>query len=118
MFAGKLPTCVESTLGASRIAVPSGRQRLWAKTWKGGHPPDMPTTELGGEGEPELSKPTALNHHGGPVAAATASTTATVAPIIASREIVIGPDYGPLYPLRRARRVTTARPTRVLARGR
>jgi hypothetical protein len=88
MFAGKLPTWVESTLGASRIAVPRGRQRPCAKTWKGVHPPDMPTTAPAGP-EPEPSKPTALNHHGGPVAAATARTRPTPAPIIASREMAI-----------------------------
>jgi hypothetical protein len=94
MFAWKLPAWVESTLGASRIAVPSGRHRPCAKTWRGAQPPDMPTTELGGEGEPEPSKPTALNHHGGPVAAATASTRATPAPITVSREIAIAKIMG------------------------
>jgi hypothetical protein len=59
------------------------------------HPPDMPTTALVRcEDECVLSSPTALNHHGGPVAAATPSSRATPAPIIVSRETAIKGKYG------------------------
>ncbi len=46
MFLGKLPFWADRTLGASRMAVPAGAHRFWAKTWNGAQPPDMPTTAV------------------------------------------------------------------------